>query len=64
MAVADDLDHATDSQWDWVAEQTRAYLATGGAEGSGPGTARGPGRAGATSGADDQPATRTSAAGA
>jgi deazaflavin-dependent oxidoreductase (nitroreductase family) len=33
MAVADDLDHATDSQWDWVAEQTRTYLASGGAEG-------------------------------
>lgn len=33
MAVADDLDHATDSQLDWVAEQTRAYLATGGVEG-------------------------------
>lgn len=33
MAVADDLDHATDSQWDWVAEQTRAYLASGGTEG-------------------------------
>jgi deazaflavin-dependent oxidoreductase (nitroreductase family) len=33
MAVANDLDHATDSQWDWVAEQTRAYLASGGAEG-------------------------------
>jgi len=33
MAVADDLDHATDSQWDWVAEQTRKYLASDGAEG-------------------------------
>jgi deazaflavin-dependent oxidoreductase (nitroreductase family) len=33
MAVADDLDHATDSQWDWVAEQTRKYLASGGTEG-------------------------------
>ena len=33
MAVADDLDRATDSQWDWVAEQTRKYLASGGAEG-------------------------------
>lgn len=33
MAVADDLDHATDSRWDWVAEQTRTYLASGGAEG-------------------------------
>jgi deazaflavin-dependent oxidoreductase (nitroreductase family) len=33
MAVAADLDHATDSQWDWVAEQTREYLATGGAVG-------------------------------
>ncbi|MEU3461909.1 nitroreductase family deazaflavin-dependent oxidoreductase [Streptomyces sp. NPDC006733] len=33
MAVAEDLDHATDSAWDWVAEQTRTYLATDGAEG-------------------------------
>ncbi|MEV4050752.1 nitroreductase family deazaflavin-dependent oxidoreductase [Amycolatopsis sp. NPDC049688] len=33
MAVAADLDRATDSKWDWVAEQTRAYLASGGAEG-------------------------------
>jgi deazaflavin-dependent oxidoreductase (nitroreductase family) len=33
MAVAEDLDRATDSQWDWVAEQTRTYLASGGAEG-------------------------------
>lgn len=33
MAVAADLDRATDSQWDWVAEQTRAYLASGGTEG-------------------------------
>ncbi len=33
MAVAADLDRATDSAWDWVAEQTRAYLASGGAEG-------------------------------
>ena len=33
MAVADDLDRATDSRWDWVAEQTRKYLATDGAEG-------------------------------
>jgi deazaflavin-dependent oxidoreductase (nitroreductase family) len=33
MAVADDLDHATDSQWDWVAEHTRTYLASGGTEG-------------------------------
>ncbi|HEY0806649.1 MAG TPA: nitroreductase family deazaflavin-dependent oxidoreductase [Pseudonocardiaceae bacterium] len=33
MAVADDLDHATDSPLDWVAEQTRTYLASGGAEG-------------------------------
>ncbi|WP_020126291.1 nitroreductase family deazaflavin-dependent oxidoreductase [Streptomyces sp. 303MFCol5.2] len=36
MAVADDLDHATDSQWDWVAEQTRKYLASGGTEGHEP----------------------------
>ena len=28
-----DLDHATDSQWDWVAEHTRTYLASGGTEG-------------------------------
>ena len=33
MAVADDLDRATDSAWDWVAEQTQAYLASGGTEG-------------------------------
>ncbi|WP_028936855.1 nitroreductase family deazaflavin-dependent oxidoreductase [Pseudonocardia spinosispora] len=33
MAVAEDLDRAVDSQWDWVAEQTRAYLASGGTEG-------------------------------
>ena len=33
MAIAEDLDHATDSQWDWVAEHTRMYLASGGTEG-------------------------------
>ena len=33
MAVAADLDRATDSQWDWVAEQTRTYLTSGGAQG-------------------------------
>ena len=33
MAIADDLDRATDSQWDWVAEHTRTYLASGGTEG-------------------------------
>ena len=33
MAVADDLDRATDSTWDWVAEQTQRYLASGGTEG-------------------------------
>jgi deazaflavin-dependent oxidoreductase (nitroreductase family) len=33
MATAEDLDHATDSQWDWVAEHTRKYLASGGTEG-------------------------------
>lgn len=33
MAVAADLDRATDSTWDWVAEQTRTYLASGGTEG-------------------------------
>jgi deazaflavin-dependent oxidoreductase (nitroreductase family) len=33
VAVAADLDRATDSQWDWVAEQTRAYLASNGTEG-------------------------------
>ena len=33
MAVADDLDRATDSSWGWVAQQTRAYLASGGTEG-------------------------------
>lgn len=30
MPVAEDLDRATDSQWDWVAEHTRTYLASGG----------------------------------
>ena len=29
----EDLDRATDSQWDWVAEHTRTYLASGGTEG-------------------------------
>ena len=33
MAVAADLDRATDSAWDWVAEQTRTYVASGGTEG-------------------------------
>src|SRR5215472_14677200 len=33
MADADDLDRATDSKWDWVAEHTRTYLASGGTEG-------------------------------
>ena len=33
MAVADDLDRATDSAWDWVAEHTRRYLASGGTDG-------------------------------
>jgi deazaflavin-dependent oxidoreductase (nitroreductase family) len=33
MAVADDLDRATDSKWEWVAEQTRKYLDSGGTEG-------------------------------
>ena len=33
MAVADDLDRATDSKWDWVAEHARRYLASGGTEG-------------------------------
>lgn len=33
MAIAEDLDRATDSQWDWVAEHTRTYLASGGMEG-------------------------------
>ena len=33
MAIAEDLDHATDSRWDWVAEHTRTYLASGGTEG-------------------------------
>lgn len=33
MAVADDLDRATDSAWDWVAEHTRKYLDSGGTEG-------------------------------
>ena len=33
MAIAEDLDRATDSQWDWAAEHTRTYLASGGTEG-------------------------------
>ncbi|TDQ05353.1 nitroreductase family deazaflavin-dependent oxidoreductase [Labedaea rhizosphaerae] len=33
MAVADDLDRAIDSKWDWVAEQTRKYIESGGTEG-------------------------------
>lgn len=33
MAIAEDLDRATDSQWDWVAEHARTYLASGGTEG-------------------------------
>ncbi|MGK3207949.1 nitroreductase family deazaflavin-dependent oxidoreductase [Amycolatopsis sp. MEPSY49] len=33
MAIAADLDRAGDSSWDWVAEQTRTYLASGGTEG-------------------------------
>jgi len=33
MAIAEDLDRATDSQWDWVAEHTRTYLASGGTTG-------------------------------
>ena len=33
MAIAEDLDRATDSQWDWVAEHTRTYLGSGGTEG-------------------------------
>lgn len=33
MAIAKDLDRATDSQGDWVAEHTRTYLASGGTEG-------------------------------
>ena len=33
MAVAEDLDRATDSTWDWVAEHTRRYLASGGTDG-------------------------------
>ena len=33
MAIADDLDRATDSAWDWVADQTKTYLASGGTEG-------------------------------
>ncbi|MFC4947613.1 nitroreductase family deazaflavin-dependent oxidoreductase [Pseudonocardia sp. GCM10023141] len=33
MAVAADLDRATDSKWDWVADHTRTYLASGGTEG-------------------------------
>ena len=33
MATAEDLDRATDSQWDWVVAHTRTYLASGGIEG-------------------------------
>jgi deazaflavin-dependent oxidoreductase (nitroreductase family) len=33
MAVADDLDRASDSRWDWVAEHTRLYLDSGGTTG-------------------------------
>lgn len=33
MATADDIDRATDSSWEWVAEHTRRYLASGGADG-------------------------------
>ncbi|MFC0544751.1 nitroreductase family deazaflavin-dependent oxidoreductase [Kutzneria chonburiensis] len=33
MAIAEDLDRATDSQWDWVAEHARTYIASGGTEG-------------------------------
>jgi deazaflavin-dependent oxidoreductase (nitroreductase family) len=33
MATADDLDRAIDSQWDWVAKHTRAYLESGGTKG-------------------------------
>jgi len=33
MAVAADLDRATDSTWDWVAKHTRTYLESGGKKG-------------------------------
>lgn len=33
MAIAEDLDRATDSRWDWVAEHTRRYLGSGGTDG-------------------------------
>ena len=33
MVVAADLDHATDSQRDWIAEHTRRYPASGGIDG-------------------------------
>lgn len=33
MATAADLDRATDSTWEWVAQQTRTYLASGGTHG-------------------------------
>jgi deazaflavin-dependent oxidoreductase (nitroreductase family) len=33
VAVADDLDRATDSTWGWAAEQTQTYLASGGTKG-------------------------------
>ena len=35
IAVAADLDRATDSQWDWVAEHTRTYLLIYGMSGDG-----------------------------
>ena len=33
MAIAEDLDRATDWHWGWVAEHTRTYLVSGGTEG-------------------------------
>ncbi|GAA3029246.1 hypothetical protein Aglo01_35590 [Actinokineospora globicatena] len=33
MATAEDLDHAVDSQWDWVAKHTRTYITSGGTKG-------------------------------
>src|SRR4051794_41857510 len=33
MTIAEDFDRATDSTWDWVADQTRTYLASAGTEG-------------------------------
>jgi hypothetical protein len=33
LAVAADLDRVTNSEWDWVAEQPRTYVPSGGTDG-------------------------------